>query len=80
VGVDGDRRRFQRTQAIVIVQRMELRQMQDRRQRRTLVEAHASGADDIFIGFRPAVGTRHHAHAVRSQSVKLAHVGRAVTL
>jgi hypothetical protein len=57
----------------VIVERMKLREVQDRRQRRALIEAHGPRADHVVIRLRPAVGARHHAHAVGPQRIELAH-------
>ena len=62
----------------MIVRRMEQGEMQDRRQRVVLAdrEAHALRADRIFVGGGPAVGIRHHAHAVGTQRMQF--VRRAV--
>ena len=58
----------------MIVARMEQREMQDRRHRVVLCCANriVLRADRVVVSRRPAVGARHHAHAVGTQRVQFA--------
>jgi hypothetical protein len=69
---------FHGGQAVMVVRRMEQRQMQDRRQRLVLADGKAHGlrADRIFVSGGPAVRIRHHAHAVGAQRMEF--VRRAI--
>jgi hypothetical protein len=73
MGVDRDRGGLDRRQAIMVVERMEEGQVQDRRHRCCeLVEAHATRADAIVVRLRPAIGARHHLHAIGPQRIEFA--------
>ena len=74
-----------RRQSVVIVERMELREMQDRRHeraglRRALFEAQRAPRDRVLVSLRPAVHAGHHAHAVGPQRVELAHLLRSLAV
>lgn len=57
----------------MVIDRVEERQMQDRRRLAlTLPEAHRVAPDGIVVGFRPALATRHDAHSVRPQRIEFA--------
>jgi HK97 family phage portal protein len=60
VNVERHRRRLDRREAIVIVERMEKTKLQDRRQRSVagVGEAHGPSGDRIFPRLRPAVAAR----------------------
>ena len=77
VGVDRDRGGLERREAVIIVERIEQGQMQNRRLRGSLLEAHGRTGDRIVESLRPAVRPRHHLHAVGPQRVQLAPVGGA---
>ncbi len=67
------RRRLQRRQAIVIVQRVEEPDMANRRQA-FQVKPVTPGPDNIVIGHRPAVGPGNHLHPVSAQHMHLARI------
>ena len=73
MGIDRDRGSLQRRKPVMIVERVEMRQMQNRRQRLRLFKAHAAPRHLIFVSLRPAVAARHDPHAVGPQRVELAH-------
>ena len=73
VRVDGDGGGFERAQPVMIVQRIEQREMQDRRNEPRLLEAHGARSNRIFVCLRPTVRPRHDAHAVRPQRVEFTH-------
>jgi hypothetical protein len=73
--VDRNGGRLERRQPIVIVEGVHQCEMQDRRQCRGLIEAHAAPRDGILVGFGPAVGARDQLHAVGPQRVELARGG-----
>src|SRR6187399_991922 len=70
--IDRDGSRLYRAHPVVIVDRVEERQMQDRRQRRTLVETHRAATDRIVVGLWPTISTRHKLHAIGPQRIELA--------
>ncbi len=72
--VERHRRRLDGREAVVVVERMEELQMQDRRQPFGRDrEAQRTPIDGVLIGLRPAVAAGHHLHAVGAQHVQLAH-------
>jgi hypothetical protein len=73
VGVDRDGGGFERAQPVMVVERVEQGEMQDRRDRPRLLEAHGASRHRILVGLRPAVRTGHDTHAVGPQRVELAH-------
>ena len=71
--VERSLRGFQRRHAIVIVERIEDRQMQNRRGRLAHCEAHRRPARAIFVSLRPALRAGNDFHPVGTQRVQLAH-------
>jgi hypothetical protein len=65
VGVDRAGRRLERAEAVIVVERIEQRQMQDRRQRGVLIESHGRTGHGVVEALRPAIRPRHDFHAVR---------------
>jgi hypothetical protein len=75
VQIDADRRGLERAHAVMVVERVEQRHMQDRPHppARVLREAHRLPRDRIIVSLGPAVRPRHHLHPVRPQRMQLAH-------
>ena len=72
--IDSDSSRFYRAHAVVIIDRVEERQMQNRRQRRTLIEAHRAATDRIIIALWPTINACHKLHTIGPQRIEFANL------
>jgi len=72
VGVDRDSGGFQWALPVMVIERIEQRKVEYRRQRGILIEAYRRPCRRIFVGLRPAVRARRKPYAVGPQRVEFA--------
>lgn len=70
MGVDRDSGGFQWALPVMVIERIEQRKVEYRRQRGILIEAYRRPCRRIFVGLRPAVRARQKPYAVGPQRVE----------